>query len=286
MKAVEGVAMEKMQYSIVQDGQFFYTKGLKEVYGYEFLLVLDALTASRSGEKAARGRFDEVISYLKEKNEIIEPEKEFCGLFPQKREVLKEGIPVLFERDLLIKKGYFKTGVYWLLVFSDVKGRFPWDDGCIPDDRCGIYGSLSMDNILPILDEIFLPDENGIFSWYVRWTSECNGDFYRTCYRRLSEDIADHYYGYKKATHIVVAFETPFSREGLGFESSGSEQLTKLKMQLCPISEQYIDETIQWNLDLQYPYYRVIDLLNRKDVTDKYPKSKYSYFDYPNNEPV
>ena len=131
--------------------------------------------------------------------------------------------------------------------------------------------AFTMKDILPILDEVFTPQTNE-FSEYVKWTSDCNGDFYRTCYHKKDTPIRNHYDGWQTATHIVIAFSesTPYSRDKLGYELEHNIEATKLKMQLCPLPEEHIRECIEWNKSMDYPTYKVINLLERKDVTDNF----------------
>lgn len=137
---------------------------------------------------------------------------------------------------------------------------------------------FTMSQILPILDEVFTPETTD-FSEYLKWTSECNGDFYRICYRKLEEPIKEEYLGWVNTTHIVIAFDssTPYSRDKLGFKLKCSVELTKLKMQLCPVAGQDVKEAIQWNIDMGYPTYKVIDLVSKKDVTDNYPIENFEF---------
>ena len=144
------------------------------------------------------------------------------------------------------------------------------------------HGLFTMDNILPVLDRVFTPGTT-VFSDYVRYATDCNGDFYRTCYRKKAEPIDNQYYGYRKTTHIVVAFEenVPINKDSFSFEKEGNVELTRLQMQLCPVKESHIDECIQWNIDMGYPCYRVVDLINHEEITGKYPPAKYRYTEYP-----
>ena len=141
--------------------------------------------------------------------------------------------------------------------------------------------SFTMDRILPILDDIFTPGSTR-FSDYLRWTCECHGDFYRTCHCKRNAPIKDTYDGYKKATHIIVAFSrsTPFSIDRIGYEPWMDMESSKLHLQLTPAVEAAIEDAIQWDIDLGYPHYRVIDLVTKVEVTKDYPPADFKYYDY------
>lgn len=128
-----------------------------------------------------------------------------------------------------------------------------------------------MESILSIVDEIF-SDSKMKLSEYIRWTSDCNGFFYRTSYCRKDYPIDNFYMGWNYANMLVISFasETPYTPFAASFKEWNGLMLTNLKMQLCPCIKEDVVEQIEQNMGLGYLTYRVIDLNARKDVTSDY----------------
>lgn len=288
---------------VVKDGQFFYTQGLEKVCEKNLFLVLDEQTAKDRGEKTAEEVFTAVLAALN--GEIIEEDRLYalchprfdansatsgavgvsdhsdacddlvfgCGAALGKtnggRTESRDG------RNAIIKAVSYLGCDFFQVILADSHALFPWQKGCDRNCLCQLYGQFSLDNIYPILDEVF-PTGTISFSEYVKWTSECHGNFYRTCHKKMDEPAKERYDGWNTATHLVIAFAGTKDYDPLlvSFRPQNENEAlleTGLKMQLCPTTKENVVEEAKWNIMMNYQKYRIIDLINRKDVTSNFP---------------
>lgn len=111
-------------YEITQDKKFFYTKGLKELLGYELVMWLDVPSKHNSHKLSAMYWFNGVRGYFANRQIKIEPYKTYYSLFTQKRKHIEEGcIEVIRERDLITELKNYKGEEYILIKFVRPKSR-------------------------------------------------------------------------------------------------------------------------------------------------------------------
>lgn len=254
-------------FNIKQDGQLFFTEGLAKKYEREFLIALDILTAERVGLTTAIKRFSIFFSALGRKK--VKDMREF-ELDCSKASPVGV-VPTLSLTTAMIREVSHKGVNYYQILFADQRGNYPWQRECSPAFVEQLFDVFTMDKILPIIDEVF-SDSKMKLSEYIRWTSDCNGSFYRTCYCKKNRPIDNFYFGWNDADMLVISFfsETPYSPYAASFKEWKGVRLTNLKMQICPCVKENVIEKIEVNMGLGYLTYHVIDLKARKDVTSDY----------------
>ena len=251
-----------LSFEVLQEGQCFYTKGIKKNYGYEFEIVLNALTVRKDGVVAARDYFELVLSQL-EKISLKQVDNRLTFAIVQENKALT---------NVCFRKVEKRNRVqYWRIVLSDTEGNWPWDKGCSPECREQMLGLFNLYDALNIMNDYFTPDSKKFFK-YVIWGSDDNVDFLRTCYRKKNSPIPNGKLA-ETITYVVVCFETEFNPELLNYSAWDIKPdilKTNLKMQISFVRKNSIEEEIDWNKEMGYVYPFVFDLLTRKEVSNEF----------------
>lgn len=249
-----------MNFEVLQEGQCFYTKGIKKKYGFELEIVLDLLSAKRDGVITARDYFEVVLIKL-EKISLKQVDDRLTFEIGQENKALT---------SVCFRKGQKRNRVqYWRIVLSDTEGNWPWDESCSPECREQMLGLFTLYGALNIMNDFFTPNSKKFFK-YVIWSSDDNVDFLRTCYRKKNSSIPNGSLA-SSITHVVVCFETKFNPELLNYSEWDIQPdilKTDLKMQISFVRKTSIKEEIDWNKEMGYTYPYVFNLLTRKEVSN------------------
>lgn len=251
-----------LNFEVLQEGQCFYTKGIKKKYGFELEIVLDALTTKRDGELTAKDYFEVVLSQL-EKISLKQVDDRLTFTVGQENTTLT---------SVCFRKGKKRNRVqYWRIVLSDTMGNWPWDKNCSLECREQMRGLFTLYDALNIMNDFFTPESKKFFK-YVIWSSDDNVNFLRTCYRQKNNPIPNGSLA-ETITHVVVCFETEFNPELLNYtvwDIQPDILKTDLKMQISFVRKTSIKEEIEWNKEMGYIYPYVFNLLTRKEVSNDF----------------
>ena len=118
-------------------------------------------------------------------------------------------------------------------------------------------------DVLHKLDNKFTPGTTK-FSDYVINTSDFNGDFLRTCFRKKTHQLKN--YDLRESDLFIIAFSRPFKPNQLRYTS---DCLTVAKIQFWWFEQDGIDidDEIQLNIQLGYQYIYKYDL--KKDELEE-----------------
>lgn len=111
-------------------------------------------------------------------------------------------------------------------------------------------------------DRMFTPGTT-LFSDYVLWTSDWNGDFFRTCYISKSQPQRDRNLP-SGTLFVVAALEEPLNLDDLLWHGDYScVQETRLKLQICwARGAEELEDLLEWNAELGYGHRYVLDCVS------------------------
>ncbi len=99
-------------------------------------------------------------------------------------------------------------------------------------------------DVLELLNNNYTPNTRKFFD-YATWTSDDNGGFLRTCYRKKDKPLKDYDLG--TVTHVVVGFQDKFDPNKLITFPDLNFLSTKTKMQIIFIySKGQLEGEIEW----------------------------------------
>ena len=105
-------------------------------------------------------------------------------------------------------------------------------------------------------DELFTPGTT-LFSDYVLWTSDWNGDFFRTCYISKAQPQRDRVL--RENDVVIAALEKPLNLADILYHGDYSTQKeTLLKLQICWGCLEP-ESWLEWNAEMGYGYRYVLN---------------------------
>ncbi|GEM_PF-4763802 len=102
---------------------------------------------------------------------------------------------------------------------------------------------MTIYEVLEILNQHYTPNTQNFIN-YVLWTSDYNGGFLRTCYRKKGKPLKNFSLGDVK--FIIVGFQEKFDPTLLNIEELNTKG-TQTKMQIIYVhTEEELDGEVEW----------------------------------------
>ncbi len=143
-------------------------------------------------------------------------------------------------------------------VFNDVKFRLCKECGAARQEKhdkieAGFDSEISIFELIKIASKALTPDTDKLFN-YIIWSSDNNGGFLRTCYRRKSNMLIN--FDIRFDNYTVVAFEREFDESKLEFGPMFEGNSTQAKLEFHFAND--VDCSLSWDLNCGYPHCYII----------------------------
>ena len=114
---------------------------------------------------------------------------------------------------------------------------------------------MTLYDLINEVDEAFTPTTHTLKDFIIH-TSDNNGGFLRTCYRRKKEPLANIEIG--DPDYILIAFQEEYTEDSITLNHNPNGELTKAKLQLCYWTNENIADEVSLYMSLGYIYCYII----------------------------